>query len=139
MKSAVVYCSRSGNTRKVADAIAEDLGTTAKSVKDDFTLEGVDLLFVGSGCYAGKPGKEMERFIGNIKDIKKAAVFGTYSGRTDAIKLMKKALEKNGITVLDEWGCTGSFLYLLNRGRPNETDLETAREFANSALEKAMD
>jgi len=139
MKVAVVYYSMSGNTKKVANAIAEELGTEAESVKDEPELEGTDLLFIGSGCYGGRLRKEMVKFLEGLKGIKKTAVFGTYSGETKAIESMKGILEKKGVKVLDEWGCSGAFLYFLQRGRPNEKDLEEARQFANSVLAKAME
>jgi len=139
MKVAVVYYSKSGNTKKVAEAMANELGTGAESIKDEPELEGVDLLFVGSGCYGGKlTGKTVE-FLEGLPDIKRAAVFGTYLGQTSAIESMKKALEKKGVEVIDEWGCSGAFLYFMQRGRPNEKDLEEARQFANSVLEKVME
>ena len=139
MKVAVVYYSMSGNTKKVAEAMANELGTEAESIKDEPELEGVDLLFIGSGCYGGKLRGEMLKFLEDLKDIKRAAVFGTYSRETKAIESMKGILEKKGIKVIDEWGCTGAFLYFMNRGRPNEKDLDQARQFANSVLEKAME
>ena len=139
MKVAVVYSSMSGNTKKVANAMANELGTEAKPINEEPDLEGIDLLFIGSGCYGGKLKGETVKFLENLKDIKKTAVFGTYMGQTRAIESMKKALEKKGVEVIDEWGCTGAFLYFMNRGRPNEKDLERARQFANSVLEKAME
>jgi len=140
MKIAVVYYSLSGNTKKVANAIAEELGTAAQSVKDELELEGVDLLFVGSDGYRGKPAKEIIRFLEDLEGIKEAAVFGTYAWGAGAIEFMKKILEKKGVRVIDGWGCSGALLYFLqNRGRPNEKDLEKAREFANSVLDIVMD
>ncbi len=139
MKVAVVYCSKSGNTKKVAEAMAGEMGTGAESIKDEPELGGVDLLFIGSGCYNKKLTGNMVKFLENLKGIKMAAVFGTYLGETKAIESMKGILEKKGIDVIDKWGCTGAFLYLMNRGRPNEKDLELARDFANSVLEKAME
>ena len=138
MKVAVVYYSKSGNTKKVAEAMANELGTGAESIKDEPELEGVDLLFVGSGCYNKKLTGNMVEFLENLKGIKRAAVFGTYLGQTSAIESMKGILEKKGIKVIDEWGCSGAFIYLMNKGRPNEKDLDRARQFANSVLEKAM-
>ena len=139
MKVAVVYYSKSGNTKKVAEAMANELGTGAESTKDEPELEGVDLLFIGSGCYGGKLTGKTAKFLEGLKDIKRAAVFGTYLGETKAIESMKEILEKKGVEVIDKWGCSGAFLYLMNRGRPNEKDLELARQFANSVLEKAME
>ncbi|HTX43982.1 MAG TPA: flavodoxin family protein, partial [Methanocella sp.] len=59
----VIYDSMGGNTRKLAGAIAEELGVKAVDVKVASVDPGVDVMFLGSGCYGGKPGKNMVKFI----------------------------------------------------------------------------
>ncbi|MGD8373667.1 MAG: flavodoxin family protein [Candidatus Woesebacteria bacterium] len=57
MKSLVVYCSAFGNTKKVAQAMAEEVGTKAIEAQDftEESLKGLDLLFVGSPTQGGRP------------------------------------------------------------------------------------
>lgn len=52
--NAVRYYSRSGNTKLVADAIAQAIGTTAISVDqaDAKITQSIDTLFVGGALYA---------------------------------------------------------------------------------------
>jgi flavodoxin len=51
MKIAVRYFSRGGNTKKLADAIANAVGVTAETTDVPLT-EDVDILFLGSSVYA---------------------------------------------------------------------------------------
>ncbi len=51
MKVTVRYYSRGGNTKKLADAIAEAVGVETKTTSEPLT-EDVDLLFLGSSVYA---------------------------------------------------------------------------------------
>jgi flavodoxin len=131
MRVEVLYYSRSGNTKKVADAIASVFGVKAKDVKSEFVLKDFDLLFLGSGVYARKLGDGLMNFVKMIDDVrgKKVAVFGTYAGNSRPIKELKPLLEEKGMKVVGSWGCRGRFLFF-NRNRPNEKDLEGAREFA---------
>jgi len=73
----VLVDSRGGNTRKVADAIAEEVGIKARDVTVSRTDDG-NILFLGSGTDVGKPGEVMMKFIesGNVSG-RKVAIFGT--------------------------------------------------------------
>jgi flavodoxin len=53
----VLVDSRGGNTRKVADTIAEEMGITAKDVTPGLT-DDANLLFLGSGTYRGNRVKK---------------------------------------------------------------------------------
>ena len=64
MKAAVRYYSKTGNTKKLAEAIASAIGVTAKGV-DQLLEEDVDILFICNSVYwAGIDGK--------VKDFLKA-------------------------------------------------------------------
>ena len=77
MNIALVYFSRGGNTRKIANAIAEELEINPIDVKKESPdVKNVELLIVGSGTYGGKPGKEMIEYLENLDDVKnKRAAF----------------------------------------------------------------
>ena len=76
---AVLVFSRGGNTRNVADAIAEELGIRAGDVKASPPVDA-KILFLGSGTYGGKPGEAMTKFIGSADfSGRKVALFGTSS------------------------------------------------------------
>jgi flavodoxin len=74
---AVLVFSRGGNTRKVADAIAEELGIKAADVTASPPVDA-KVVFLGSGTYGGKPSETMMKFIesGNVTR-RKVALFGT--------------------------------------------------------------
>ena len=67
MKVAVRYHSRTGNTKKVALAIAEALGVDAKDASVPLE-EKVDILFLGSAVYAAGVDDAMKAFVAGNKD-----------------------------------------------------------------------
>jgi len=141
MKIEVIYGSRGGNTRKVAEAIAGQVGTAAKSAKGLTSLEDeCQLLFIGSGIYVGRPAKEISILLEKMQPPAgmKAAVFGTYGSETKAIEKIQAALETKGVEVLGTWGCPGKFWAIFRRGRPNDADIAAARTFAEEILNKAQ-
>jgi len=58
---AVFVDSRGGNTRKVADAIAEELDIPVGDITASLPGDA-GILFLGSGTYGGKPGEAMTKF-----------------------------------------------------------------------------
>ncbi len=131
MKVEVRFYSRSGNTKKLADAIAGAAQTTAKPISEKLT-QPVDILFLGGSIYAGALDKELKDFvIGlNAKQVKKIVVFGTAAGPKSIQPQVKSLLEGKDIIVLDEYfQCRGKFL-LAHMNRPNADDLNDAKAFA---------
>jgi flavodoxin I len=128
----VVVDSRFGNTRKVADAIAEEMGITARDVTPGLT-DDAKILFLGSGTYGGKPGAEMMKFIGSMDfSGRNVALFGTSAGLAGGQKMitaMTDALTKKGATIAGAYHCRGK-MFLINRGHPDNEDLENAKKFA---------
>lgn len=78
MNTAVRYFTRGGNTKKVADAIANAAGVEAKDCSASLT-ETVDLLFLGGSVYWGGIDKNLIQFIEKLDPamVKCVAVFGT--------------------------------------------------------------
>lgn len=130
MKIAVRYYTRSGNTEKIAKAIAEELGVAAVTI-DQTLEEKADLLFLGCSYYAFDMDPNVKAFLKENKDkIGKLACFGTSAMMKSMKKPLKKVTNEAGIAVAEEeFHCKGSF-GPVNKGRPNEQDLETARKFA---------
>ena len=133
---AVFVDSRGGNTRKVADAIAEELGIKAIDVTTS-QPDDAKILFLGSGTYGGKPGQAMMKFIGSGNfSGRKVAVFGTsgsLAGGQNMIAAMTDILKQKGATILGSYHCKGKFL-LVNWGHPNDEDLKNAKKFAKEML-----
>ena len=133
MEFLVVYFSRGGKTRKVAEAIAQELGCKAVDIKKETPdVSEVDVLVVGSGNYGSKPHKKIQEFIDSLQPTSKckAAVFATSGGPDPkCIDIMEEALKTKGYNVVSSFYCPGKFLFA-NRGRPNEEDLKNAEKFA---------
>jgi len=127
----VVYSSMSGNTKKVAEAIAAELDVTAENVKAKEWLTKDSFVFLGSGCYASKPGKELQNFIArNDFNGREVALFGTSAGgRGDEVRVMEELLKSKGALMKGSFYCKGRCV-LVNRGHPNAEELAKAREFA---------
>ncbi len=81
MNIAVRYYSRSGNTKLLAETIANEAHVKAVSVDsvDAEIKESVDLLFIGGALYAYGLDKHLKEYLKTLKKeyIKKAVVFST--------------------------------------------------------------
>ena len=142
MNIKVMYHTLTGNTRKVAEAIAGELGTEAEKIGKDHATpsEPIDLLFIGDGIYAGKPGKDTVAFIDKLtpETVKAAAVFTTYGGQDVIGDRIANLLRDKGLNLVgDPFACKGKCWFFVNRKRPNGDDLESARKFARSIVSEA--
>jgi flavodoxin I len=133
----VFVASRGGNTKKVADAIAEELGVMVGDIGGSLPDDS-KIIFLGSGVYGGKPGSAMTEFIGRGDfTARKVALFatsGAAEGAKNMISMMADAVKERGGTVIGDYHCRGKFL-LTNRGHPNKEDREEAKKFARGMLE----
>ena len=106
MNTAVRYFSRSGNTKKVAEYIAEAAGVNAVSVDaaDAALTEKADVLFIGGALYAYGIDDELKKYLNTLSSDKvgKAVVFSTSWLSKHALDLIKKALTEKGIKVEEE-------------------------------------
>ena len=136
MTVAVRYQSRKGNTRKIAQAIAEAIGVEALPITEP--LDGpVDLLFVGGALYAGGIEPKLEEFLKQLPadKIGKVAVFSTSVSPKTPLEQVKGILEGKGIAIMGKsFHSPGSFLFF-NRKRPNTQDCEQAAAFAKQITE----
>ena len=126
----VIYFSKTGHTKKVAEAIASELDIIVEDVKNA-KLNDECLVFLGSGCYGSKPSKIITKFIedNNFKS-RNVALFGTSgSGKGIECKEMENLLITKGASIKGKFFCKGKFLFA-NRGRPNDEDINDAKEFA---------
>ncbi|MCD8254886.1 MAG: flavodoxin [Oscillospiraceae bacterium] len=128
---AVRYFSKSGNTKKLADAIAESVGCKAEPIPA--SPEGyVDILFLGASVYWGGSSAEVKKYIQSLDSstICKVVVFSTSALAERAFPQIEKCLRSSGIEAdKQNFYCRGEFA-ALHKGRPNKDDLDAARKFA---------
>ncbi len=132
MNVAVRYYSRGGNTKKLAEAISSAIGVPAKTTSEPLE-EDVDILFLGSSVYAYGVDDSVKKFIKGINvNVGKVVNFSTAAVVKSTYNQVKKLLDEKDIPMAkEEFYCKGSF-GPLHRGKPNESDLNKATEFAKS-------
>jgi len=138
MSVRVVYQSATGNTKKVAQAIARAAGCEAEPVSTATVSEPVDMLFLGASIHAGDVDPSVKKFIERLDPAlaKHVTVFGTgfEESKDKAIGITKDLLARRGMTVNGKYYfCLGRFV-LFNRHHPDFQDLAGAEEFARSVL-----
>ena len=126
----VRYFSRGGNTRKLAEAVAQALGVEALSVEEPVTGKA-DLVFLCASVYAGSPDKHVMAYIKqNARDIGKLAVLSTSASGKSTHDKIQAAAEDMGVPVAENFfHCPGAWA-LFHKGRPNEQDCQQAAAFA---------
>ena len=133
MTFAVRYYTKTGNTRKLATAIADALGVQALPISEPVT-EPVDILLLGNSYYAFSIDPEVKAFIRLLDKSKvgRIANFGSAAMLNSTFKKVKAEADKVGIPMVDkEFHCRGEFKGI-HKGRPNAEDLEAAAAFAKS-------
>ena len=137
MKFSVRYQSRGGNTRAVAEVIAETLGVKAEPVTVPLD-ENADILFIGGALYAWRIDKKLKKFIDNIpaEKIGKIAVFGTSGGQENVIKKITEYAAKKGIKADERslyvpMGFQGNAIFGRKGGNLNDKQINLVKDFAN--------
>lgn len=147
------------NTEKIAQVFARvlDAQIVTPQEVDPATLQEYDLVGFGSGIYDDKHHRSLLELADKLPqtDNKKAFLFSTsgLGGEEKTArdhKPLKEKLTNKGYTILDDFNCRGFdtntsfehgiilsivswFVQLIggiNKGRPNQQDLEDAEEFA---------
>ena len=136
MKAAVRYYTKTGNTKRLAEAVAKAVGTEALPLTSPVT-EPVDILFLGNSYYAFTIDPEVRRFIASLdkEKVGKIVNFGSAAMLNSTYKKVKAEADKAGIPMDErEFHCKGEFKGI-HKGRPNEEDLKAAAEFAKSIIQ----
>ena len=134
MNIAVRFYTRSGNTKKLADAVAKAVATEAKDITAPLT-EKVDILFLGCSYYAFDVDDAVKQFImENKENIGKIVCFGTSAMMKSMKKPVSKVADTVDVIVADEeFHCRGTF-GPMHKGRPNVKDLEEISAFAKKII-----
>lgn len=135
MNIAVRYYTRSGNTKKLAEAVAKAVQTEAEDVSAPLT-EKTDILFLGCSYYGFDIDEAVKEFIAKNKDfIGKIVCVGTSAMMKSMKKPVKNIAEPLGIAVADEeFHCRGKF-GPLHKSKPDANDLSRAADFARKMTE----
>ena len=130
MTYAVRYYTKTGNTKRLAEAVAKELGVEALPISVPVS-ETVDYLFLGNSFYAFNIDPEVKAFVASLDKAKigKIVNFGSAAMLKSTYKKVKKEADKVGV-VMDEkeFHCRGEFKGL-HKGRPNEDDIADAVRF----------
>ncbi len=133
MNIAVRYCSKTkfGNTRRIAEAIAEGVGVKAVSIDDEPKLvEKADVLFLGGAPYANIMAPELREYASSIDPamVSKVVFFTTSNWSRRTILALKKILRSKGISVCEEY----FFAHMLKI----DEKIEEARAFGKKMIEQ---
>ncbi len=137
MKIAVRYYTKTGNTKKLAEAVAAAVGTEALPISEP-VAEAVDVLFLGNSWYAFSIDPEVRAFLRTLDKSKVGRIvnFGSAAMLNSTWKKVKAEADKAGIPMDErEFHCRGEFKGM-HKGRPNEEDLAAAAAFAKTVAEE---
>ena len=135
MNFAVRYYTKTGNTKRLAEAVAEAVGAEALPLSTPVS-EPVDILFLGNSYYAFNIDPEVKNFIQSLDKDKVGRIvnFGSAAMLNSTWKKVKAEADKVGIAMDEhEFHCKGEFKGL-HKGRPNAKDLAAAAAFAQSIV-----
>ncbi len=131
MNIAVRYYTKTGNTKRLAEAVAAAAGVEALPISEPVT-EKADILFLGNSYYAFTIDPEVRNFIRSLdrEKVGKIVNFGSAAMLKSTWKKVKAEADKAGIPMDErEFHCKGEFKGM-HKGKPDEADLKAAREFA---------
>ncbi|WP_292459577.1 flavodoxin family protein [Methanothermococcus sp.] len=144
MKTLIICKSiHHGNTKKIADAMAEVLNADViepEKINPDETKK-YGLIGFGSGIYFGKHHKELLKLVDKISGKnKKAFIFSTHGIDLPLYhKILRNKLKNKEFNIVGEFSCRGYEDYSvfkliggINKGHPNKEDLENAKKFAEN-------
>ena len=138
-KLVVIYLSTSGNTKKMADAIAE--GARSRNVDAETVnfhearievIKAADAIAIGSSTFYYKMLPPMEKFIESLEKAKVAdkvgAAFGSYGWSGEAPVMIAEKMRALGMKVIDP--------VLRIQYEPAEKDLEECKRLGKDIAAK---
>lgn len=163
MKVLVAYMSKTGNTKKVAEAIFEEIGDDKelKRIDEVESIEGYDVTFLGLPIHRMGPDKqEQELLRKHCVKGRKVVLFITHAAPEDAPDL-PPMLDKFrqaacGADIVDMFDCQGElakgiklFMRIApdaklrswakkdnSKGQPDKTRLDRARVFSRNVMKR---
>ena len=135
MKIAVRYYTKTSNTQRLAEAVAQAAGVEALPLTTPIT-EPVDILFLGNSYYAFSIDPEVRAFIRSLDKAKvgKIVNFGSAAMLNSTYKKVKAEADKVGIPMDErEFHCKGEFKGV-HKGKPDQEDLKAVQEFTRKII-----
>ncbi len=146
----LIYFSQTGNTRKVAKAMAAVLNSEGHSARtisyrkvSHTDFQEPEILGVGAPCFESQAPSVVREYLWDLPNLdhKKAFVFSTSGGAPGKVLYdLAKPLMNKGAKVVGGFLCRGTCFHpvpcLVGRfpERPNEQDLDKAKDFARKLL-----
>ncbi len=127
----VRYYTKTGNTRKLAEAVAKELGVEALPISTPVT-DKTDILFLGNSYYAFSIDPEIRDFVASLDKNKVGRIvnFGSAALLNSTYKKVKAEADKVGIPMdPKEFHCRGEFKGV-HKGKPDAEDLRAIAAFA---------
>jgi len=163
MKVLVAYNSITGNTKKVASAIFNEIQVEkeVKRVEEVTSLEGYDLSFLGFPMEWFGPSEKVKQFLENYTKGKTIALFITHASPEEGGVVLEGWLENfkqaaSNANLIGLFNCQGQLSQQIkqfmsshsnpdyrrwaerdtSQGQPDAARLENARRFAAEIIEK---
>ena len=135
MTVAVRYLSKTGNTKKLAQAVGEAVGVQEEDLLSPIR-EPIEILFLGSAVYAAGIDEKVKVYLEeNREQIGAIAAFSTAALISGTYRQLQRICQQLEIPLLDsEYHCKGKFGPMSN-GRPSKKDSEGAAAWARTILE----
>ena len=124
------YYSKTGNTKHVAEYIANSLNIEALSITDSDYDSSCGLLFLGGAPYANIMSSKLREYANNLKseNVKAVALFTTSNWSRRTVRALKKILTEKNIFVFDDY----LYVHMLKVN----SSYEKAKEFVKNIIEK---
>ena len=153
MKSLIIYYSGyKGNTEKIAQCFAKEIGSELINIKDanDVDIKDYNLIGFGSGVYRESMSPKLFKLVENMNlRHKNVFVFSTSGvGLKFYNRKLIKLLESKGAINKGSFACKGSFVAQrftdkklfgiigrLSQGHPNDKDIKKAKKFIKGILD----
>lgn len=134
MNIQVRYLSKTGNTEKIANAIAEELNVGARNILNEIPAD-TDILFLGCAIYGFGIDEQIREFTKSIKGrVKKVAVFSTTALVKSAYPELKRCLDAENIPLFEEEFHARGRYHFVHKNRPDDNDIKLAKEFAKTIM-----
>ena len=134
MKYAIRYYSKTGNTKKLADAIASVLNIEAKDISNALE-DDVDILFLGSSIYGAAIDPAIIKFFDTLDvNVSKIVSFGSSGTMQSPYNQISNLCHVHDIKLYKkQFHCPGAFVGM-NANRPDSNDIKNLKSFVNEII-----